>query len=461
MPERHDIPDLKDIIDNADTEVLRTFLKKQATRNTALALKLRAHLVAGIDSLKGVNKYGQVLGLLVHHDVQGTIHLTKRSLQILRDICEDFIKLLYQHLQEGELREAWEAAYAVIFHLHLLMDKYQGPDQKLIAILSESYVHVLGLLQLNPAPELRQSIYASLYEIVSRNHHVIYDIGNNAITCIIQSASDIHERKHISELMAEKVLKADEVVDTQRKLWSALLLKIPDTRFDLKSRISKKYVYDIAHLLHAANDSVSLSRLLKLFAPPEDLTLSQQKQWLKWKFDLALQSGNQADIQESGWEFLRLDEDINIYRKMRSATSTSKLSADLLSPDISDDLRSEIYAEEHQWDDFLSLLRKSGSLPMLIRHCKDVVHHAEDPETLIHEVSFAYAVHNGGPKSTEQISLLMETLHSLRYTKLAGNLAEQLRLDFPGRFDDVWKAKSRKKGRKLFIDSDDPLGFEL
>ncbi|HLF63388.1 MAG TPA: hypothetical protein VI603_06535 [Saprospiraceae bacterium] len=457
MPESYDIPDLKEIIDNADVEVLRTFLWKQARRNSALALKLRAHLVEGIESPASVNKYSQVLGLLVHHNVHGTIRLTRRSIQILRDICDHFVKLQAKYLQEGELRNAWEVGYAVISHLHILMDKYQGPDPKLITILTDCYAHVLELLNHFPAPELKQSIYSALHDIAHRRHHVIYDLNYNAITCLIHATSGTSGRKDISDLILEKLSQTDESQEANRKLWSALLLKIPHALVDYHKHISPEQVYDIAHLLNAAQDSDALSKLLHAFHPPQTLSSTQHLQWAKWKFDLALQSANAKDIRTYGWELLKLDQDMLTYRRIKSATATPFLSAHLSEQDISDELRGEIFAEEQQWDALKEVIRKSSSMPMLIRHCEHLLYEAGESDTLIEEVTHAYAVHHGGPKSIEQIALLMETLERLKQDALASHLAEVLKTDFPGRFDSVLKMKRKRKGQKHPVDMDDTI----
>lgn len=445
MAEQHDIPDLKDIIEDADADLLRAFLWKQAKRNNALALKLRADLVDGIESLRGVNKFSQVLGLLVHHDVQGTIRLTKRSIQLLQDICEHFVRLIHRYLQEGELRNAWDASYATVSHLHMLMDKYHGPEQKLIQILSECYQCLLDIHLRNPAPELKQNMFEALKMIAQKSHHVIYDVNFNTITCLIQSASDIDEYHEITNLVVEKIRTVSSN-EPQQKLWQALLLKIPFTDVEISAQIKASDAYDIAYLLHASNDTLAISRLLNVFELPRELSIGQQKQWQKWKFEFDLQNGTGYDIQNSGWNLLALDQDLDLYLRMREAAGASFDFARIGIANISDDFKGEIYAYEQDWDAFAIVLQQSASLPLLINYCKDILRNVNDPESLIYDVTAAYAEHHVGTQTIEHVALVLETIRGLRYEDLVVSIAERLKTEFPGRFDEMRLKK--KAGRR-------------
>lgn len=447
MTEQHDIPDLQDIIEDANADVLRAFLWKQARRNNALALKLRADLVDGMESPPGVNKFSQVIGLLVHHDVQGTIRLTKRSIQLLQDICEQFVRLMYRYLQEGELRNAWDAGYAIVSHLHMLMDKYHGPEQRLISILSECYQHLLGIHLYNPAPELKQNMFDALRTIAQKSHHVIYDVSFNAFTCLIQNASDIEEYREITGLAIEKIQTAVPGT-SQQKFWQALLLKIPFADIDITAQIHRSDAYDIAYLLHASNDTLALSRLLSVFDLPRELSTGQQKQWLKWKFEFDLQHGTAIDIQNSGWALLSLDEDLDLYLRMREATGARFFSAEIGTAHLSDEFRAKIYAFEKDWNAFTATLRNSTSLPLLIQYCKEILHNVDDPESLIFDVTSAYAEHHVGPQTIEQVTLLLETIRALHDEELVASIARRLKTAFPGRFETM-KLKNKAGRRRV------------
>lgn len=447
MRKRGHIPELKDLIDQADADLLRSFLWKQAKRSSSLDLKLRAYLVEDIDPSPGVNRYGQVISLLVRHDVHGTIRLTRRSIQILRDICEHFISLQSKHLQQGELRNAWEAGIAVIGHIHMLMDKYHGPDTKLIAVLTECYAHIITLLRLHPAPELVQNIYADLKELTSRSHHVIYDLDHNAIISMIQASSAVTDMQDIADLVIGKINSADASEDAMLKTWCALLLKIPLTEIDLRTYIRHDLVYDVAHILYASKDYDALARLLRAFSPHGSLTQGQQLQWTKWNFEIALQSGSPKDIQTYGLQLLQLDQNVNTYRKIREVVPQKVLHAQLQTLQISDDLLGSIYAEEQEWDFLAEHLRKTSSMLLLTAQCAGILENVPDAEVLIEDVVNAYTTHHGGPKSVEEVSRFIELLVQLKQIALAGTLADTLRTEFPGRFDEALKIKGLRKNR--------------
>jgi hypothetical protein len=307
------------------------------------------------------------------------------------------------------------------------------------------------LLQLDPAPELKQTIFDALKAIASKNHHVIYDVNQNTITCLISSASDITEHREVADLVIKKIRNTNDQQETQHRMWQALLLKIPVVDIDITKLINSLDVFHIAYLLHASQEIVGLSRLLTVFDLPGELSVAQQKQWLRWKFDEALRSGSLKDIQDTGWNLLTLDEDLNVYLRMRGAVGANFVSDRIGHVSITDDFKCEIYAHEKAWDELALCLRKSASLPLLIRYCKDILSHITRPEDLIYEVATAYAEHHVGSAAIEQVALLLETIRALRHEDLFVAIAKWLKAEFPGRFDEM-KLKKQKKSRRRMND---------
>jgi hypothetical protein len=288
-------------------------------------------------------------------------------------------------------------------------------------------------------------MFDALKMIAQKSHHVIYDVNFNTITCLIQSASDVDEYREVADLVVGKIHTAVPG-DPQQKLWQALLLKIPFADVDITSQINARDAYDIAYLLHASNDTLAISRLLNVFDLPRELSIGQQKQWQKWKFEFDLQNGTAGDIQNSGWNLLALDQDIDLYLRMREAAGAGFDFARIGIANISDDFKGEIYAYEKDWDAFAIVLRNSASLPLLINYCKDILRNVNEPGELIYAVTAAYAEHHVGTQSIEHVALVLETIRALRQEELVVSIAERLKTEFPGRFDEM-KLK-KKAGRR-------------
>ncbi len=452
MAEPRDIPDLESIIDATDAGHLRAFIMKQVRHNTTMEIRLRAHLIDSVDSPESVNKYGQVLGMLVRHNVHGKIRLTKRSLQLLRDICAHFVKLQAQYLQQGEFRNAWEVGNAVISYAHVLMDTYHGADAKLCASLSDCYLHVTKLLQNFPAPELKQKIYASLIEIVSRKQHTIYDLRYNAITCLLWVASDEEEYREISAQVENRVSQSVSAVNTEQLMWHALIWKIPNIQAVAHAHLSAEQIFSIAYLLHAAGETPSLWKMLSTLPAPSGMTTNQATQWARWKFDLALESGNTDKIKTSGWQLIALDQDANTYHKLKAALSPSMRPITLPREGISNPLRCAIYAEERQWAALEMLISEHLLLPELTVYSGELIKHSDTARDMVLDVAVAYASQYGGADALDQLSTLIDTLKTQGQDALASSVSRRLINDFPDRFDVLLKQGNKRKKQKYPLD---------
>jgi hypothetical protein len=435
------IPDLYDILSSADDYRLKQFLRKYATRNLTLEVRLRAHLIRETQGQKGVNKYGQVLGLLIKHNIHGTIRLTKRSVQLLSEVCQLFLEYQEELLHEGALRDTWEASEAMISQLHVFMDKYHGPDERLVEILVAAYGNLQGLLQQSPAPELRDDVYDMLMKLIDRNPHVIYDLDYNAIISLVYAAPSSPEKDKILSRVLDRVMDPGLLTHQQWKYWCAMLVKIPWSTPQALQRVSHEHLYDVAHLINVSRDRAALRRLIEFFPVPDALPGPHFVQWMRWKFELAEQFSGIDEIREAGLTLLALDPTIQTYRKLRASVSFDLLRPALSTINIPDETRADIYAEESLWDEVIQIALSASSPEIIIRYAEDLGNHTEQFEPATLEIALGYAEHHVGETCAEMIDQLLHTINAERRTGFAQTLLDTLRARFPGRFDGLKVSK--------------------
>ena len=436
MKKQSQVPALIEVLHAAHPDSLIAFLKKQAGRSLALEIKLRTALIRETQVAEGVNKYGQILGLLIKHNVHGRVRLTKRSMQLLREVCESFTTLQEQLLQEGELREAWECCIPMITQLQMLMDRYHGPDEKLVSLLTLCYGHVELILELSPAPELRQDIHQAIFHTASRSPHAIYDLRHNAVNTLFYSARDPRQRSEVMDLI-NTCVKDPMVSSLQRKYWGAMLLKAPGATAATLNALSQDERYDIGYLLSAVGERAALKRLVQLFPVLDQLGRPASAQWARWKFDIALEEGMAATIRETGIELLHLDHQIATFQRMRAHLSFDALSDSLST--LPADLLCAIYAGEDQWKRLDSVVRTEHDPVLLLPYIGPLAEHSSDFVTLVKDLVLHYVAHHGGPQCALMLSQLYDALKANQKGNLASEIAILLATHYPDRFDQPKK----------------------
>ncbi len=430
------IPDLQVILDAARDTALKEFLLKQARRNLALEVKIRTFLINQTEVPPGVNKYGQVLSLIVRHNVHGVIRLTKRSIQLLREVIQHFVRIQQNLLEEGELREAWTACSAVLSNLHLFMDKYHGPDPKLVELLSACYTQVRALLHQMPAPELRADVFAMLYASCNKTSYCIYDVKENGIVCLIHAAADAQEHAAAYDLVRQKCEGA-QISQLQRKYWYAMLLQFPAGDMSVFKDLYDDNLYEIAVLLDSARDKKALFRLLEAVSLQETLSPVQLRQWARWKFDLAMELGDITQKCIACVALLLLDTDMHLYSRLRKSVSYPQFRSFIENDNVPESLKAEIYVAESDWNVFEALVTTTGSLPLLANYCAMLAEHAMSFEDLIRNIPVTYVAHHGGPQCAELLQKLIDTLRHIGHPDLAQVVYEDVLENYPGRFESL------------------------
>lgn len=432
MAKPYNLPDLKELIQSADAGLLRIFLWKHLKRNNQSSIRLRAFLIDTTDSPPGTNKYAAVLGLLVAHDIHGTIRLTRRSIQLLRDVCSHFTDVQEQSLQSGALRDAWEAGWAVCSHLHVYLDRQAAADPDLVAVLSRAYQLLEQCFALFPAPELRRDIYTSMHDLIARRHYRLYDIRHNAVTLLLLAAADADDRAQVHETIAAHARRHDDTDYRQRILWYAMMY-IADGDVALVSP-EPELCYDIVQLLHGLQHHTAMDRLLRQCPDPVLQTPAQQRQWARWQFDFALRSGEQSLILRHGLALLSRDHDLQTYRRLRTAVTGE---IDLSPVHLPVDLVGAIYANDKNWSDLARLIADTGAMHLLIRFAEDLLAHMENAAHYLITTVTVYVENHGGTQCIDLVMQLRDRLRALGKGDVAAQLMHHLNTEFPDRFDGV------------------------
>jgi hypothetical protein len=329
------------------------------------------------------------------------------------------------------------------------MDKYHGPDERLVEILIMAYGNLQALLQQSPAPELRDDLYESLITLIDRNPHVIYDLDYNAVMSLVHTSPGGPDKDQILTRAIERVGEPGMLSHQQWKYWCAMLVKIPWSTPEALSHVTHEHLYDVAHLINVSRDRTALRRLIEFFPAPDSLPAPHFVQWMRWKFELAEQFSGIDGIRAAGINLLALDPTILTYRRLRASVSFDLIRPALTGISIPEDARADIYAEELEWDEVLAIALRTSSPEIIIRYAEDLSQLSEKFESATLDIAVEYATHHVGSNCVAMIDELLHALKKSGNSTFAKVLLDKLQTQFPGRFNEL-KVANKKAAKRGF-----------
>ncbi len=217
---------INQILQDADTDDLKEFVKAYAKRDKKFATQLKVHFARKIDISNNEEKYRNILNTIVKPVTGATQKVSVTEVRELTKVLDDFTGQINDCIALGQYREALNILNATFAKLEYVRSKY-NINTEALTTLSKTYHNIIGYFFSQKIPaELRQDLLSFLYDLLHKSFYVINDYRQNIIYCLNEVLKS--KEKNILIDQIEPLLNTDNGSDKTilLALWIKLIGKV-------------------------------------------------------------------------------------------------------------------------------------------------------------------------------------------------------------------------------------------
>jgi len=428
---------VRQALEQADLFALRSFLRKEASRNKFLGIKLKSTFIESITLDDGRNKFDALLSELIREDQYGIVVLTKREIKLLSDVCTSLLELSTKFFANEALRDDYNLLIVMLRKLHRYLDKVEEKPIELLLKLNEVYEHLSILLRADVAPELKDDIFSDGMRLLGRSYYTLHDVERNMIAILLKAhtvSSQVHAIKKVLEPKISSLTNTDQVLWST---WYAIITDLVKTSPDLvllHQVLTHQDIYHVAKKLKALGYNEAQSTWMNLFDRHINLSRPKSLEWDSWRFRSSLRMHNEEGILSSGMRLLLQTENKEVYREIKSHYPSRKDIINRLRDHASPALLGEILVFEEDWQELENLIRAELDIDILLAYLHHICAHSKTAFETISMVVQHFVRHFAGASCRDGLSSVIFRLDDLGYSAIARRLSDTIDAEFPGRF---------------------------
>ena len=163
---------LKEILEDIDSNDLKSFIYQYARKDSSFAVALKAHFVSRVSTAEGAIKYQRILGEIIKPKTFAHPKIGPTARKTISIVLTDFKLQMSDLLSTEDYKEAYYIITASLDKIAYLQQKYALKDKS----VEECRVTMLDglevILNQNLAPKFRHEIEKSLLEVIRTSYYL-------------------------------------------------------------------------------------------------------------------------------------------------------------------------------------------------------------------------------------------------------------------------------------------------
>lgn len=437
------------ILENVDREEMLLFIREYARTNRSFALALKARFAGAVPLMDDRKKYRQLLDSVINSARSKQDQLTYRATQKLIKVLEELLTQSEASLADRDFSEVLHILEAIVEKISPIIKKAKGHEEKLKAILQESFSQLERLLAKMPAPSLKNDIWLFLLEESKKSVYLhSFSTFNQLYPLLIQLADDPHRMETIRELFSDILQRREPKRKYRAKMhiWSYELLKL-----ERKHAEAEQYLINNLHqpefLLFAVQQAFEhgefkRAKFLSHKGLQEISSTEIREEIVEVLLQIALQEEQQDQVYHYALQRLLSTKQYRYYEFLKQARPDNweacvKEVLTLLRTQPYSleqrDLLARLLQENNRKEELLNYIRQLNSLDLLIRYDYLFTDQQAQLTELYNNLTLQYLRSHLGRKTSQKVRDTLQHLYASGQDAIGAHLLQNFRQEFSER----------------------------